>query len=89
MARYIEIGLDEFVVPEYVLGADTAEKRDNMDQFLDEVAIQLQGHKAPEQRTLHKWVISSQHLRIQRDRRSLTGRRRGRPWSAPNGLDGS
>jgi alkanesulfonate monooxygenase SsuD/methylene tetrahydromethanopterin reductase-like flavin-dependent oxidoreductase (luciferase family) len=43
MARYVEIGLDEFVVSDFRLGEDTNEKRDNMDRFLDEVAIQLQG----------------------------------------------
>lgn len=42
MVRYVEIGLDEFVVSDQTLGRDTSEKRDNMDRFLDEVANDLQ-----------------------------------------------
>jgi len=44
MGRYAEIGLDEFIVADHTLGGDANEKRDNMDRFLDEVAIELQGH---------------------------------------------
>ena len=44
MERYAEIGLDEFIVADHTLGGDANEKRDNMDRFLDEVAIELQGH---------------------------------------------
>jgi len=42
MARYAEIGLDEFVVSDQSLGRGTTEKRDNMDRFFHEVAAGLQ-----------------------------------------------
>jgi F420-dependent oxidoreductase-like protein len=47
VGRYSEIGLDEFIVSDHTLGRDVNEKRDNMDRFLDEVAIELQGHLGP------------------------------------------
>lgn len=43
MSRYADIGLSEFVVLDSALGRDTSERRDKMDQFLDEVAIHLGG----------------------------------------------
>jgi F420-dependent oxidoreductase-like protein len=43
MSRYVDIGLSEFVVLDSSLGRDTSERRDKMDQFLDEVAIHLGG----------------------------------------------
>ncbi|HLN06271.1 MAG TPA: TIGR03560 family F420-dependent LLM class oxidoreductase [Acidimicrobiales bacterium] len=47
MARYAKIGLDEFVVSDRTLGRETSERRDRMDQFLDEVAIHLPGRSTP------------------------------------------
>jgi alkanesulfonate monooxygenase SsuD/methylene tetrahydromethanopterin reductase-like flavin-dependent oxidoreductase (luciferase family) len=41
IARYGELGLDEFVVSDETLGRETSEKRDGMDRFLDEVAVHL------------------------------------------------
>ena len=45
VSRYVEIGLDEFVVSDHTLGREASEKRDNMDRFLDEVALNL--HDGP------------------------------------------
>ncbi|MGA2805055.1 MAG: TIGR03560 family F420-dependent LLM class oxidoreductase [Acidimicrobiales bacterium] len=42
MARYGEVGVDEFVVPDHSLGRDAGQKRENMDRFVDEVAVHLQ-----------------------------------------------
>jgi F420-dependent oxidoreductase-like protein len=42
MARYGEVGLDEFIVPDHSLGRDVAEKRENMDRFVAEVAVRMQ-----------------------------------------------
>jgi len=42
MGRYAEIGIDEFVVSDHTLGRDAGQKRENMDRFVDEVAIHLQ-----------------------------------------------
>ena len=39
MARYADMGLDEFIVSDRTLGRDAGERRDRMDQFLDAVAI--------------------------------------------------
>jgi len=41
MGRYSEIGLDEFIVLDRTLGRDAGERRDRMDQFLDEVAVHV------------------------------------------------
>jgi len=41
IASYEEIGLHEFVVPDRTLGRDASERRDTMDQFLDEVALRF------------------------------------------------
>jgi F420-dependent oxidoreductase-like protein len=46
IGQYADIGLDEFVVSDFALGEDTSEKRDNMDRFLDEVAVLFQGRQA-------------------------------------------
>ena len=43
IGRYAEMGVDEFIVSDQSLGRDAGEKRDNMDRFLNEVAIHLQG----------------------------------------------
>jgi hypothetical protein len=42
MGRYAEVGVDEFVVSDLTLGRDAGEKRDNMERFLDAVAIHMQ-----------------------------------------------
>ncbi len=42
MGRYAEIGMDEFVVSDHTLGRDASQKRENMDRFVDEVAVHLQ-----------------------------------------------
>ncbi|MGD0440274.1 MAG: TIGR03560 family F420-dependent LLM class oxidoreductase [Acidimicrobiales bacterium] len=42
MARYGEVGVDEFVVPDHSLGRDARQKRENMDAFAQEVAVHLQ-----------------------------------------------
>ncbi len=39
IARYDDIGLDEFIVSDRTLGHDASERRDKMDQFLGEVAV--------------------------------------------------
>ena len=41
MARYDEIGIDEFVVSDETLGQEVTERRDNMDRFQEEVASHL------------------------------------------------
>ena len=43
LAQYVEIGLHEFVVSDETLGGSASERRENMDRFLDEVAINFQG----------------------------------------------
>jgi F420-dependent oxidoreductase-like protein len=43
MSRYVEIGLDEFIVADHTLGRDASERRDNMDRFLNEIAVGLHG----------------------------------------------
>lgn len=45
VSRYVEIGLDEFVVSDHTLGREANERRDNMDRFLDEVTLDL--HDGP------------------------------------------
>ena len=42
MARYGEVGVDEFVVADHSLGRDASQKRENMDRFVEEVAVHLQ-----------------------------------------------
>jgi len=42
MQRYLDIGLDEFVVSDHTMGRDANEKRDNMDKFVDDVVLALQ-----------------------------------------------
>ena len=42
MGRYAEIGIDEFVVSDHTLGRGASQKRENMDRFVDEVAVHLQ-----------------------------------------------
>ena len=43
LAQYVEIGLHEFVVSDETLGGSASERRENMDRFLNEVAINFQG----------------------------------------------
>jgi len=47
MGRYSEIGLDEFIVLDRTLGRDASERRDKMDQFLDEVAVHVRHRSGP------------------------------------------
>jgi F420-dependent oxidoreductase-like protein len=47
IARYGEVGVDEFVVPDHSLGRDAGEKRENMDRFVDAVAHHLQDRSGP------------------------------------------
>jgi F420-dependent oxidoreductase-like protein len=42
MARYVEVGVDEFVVSDRSLGRDAGQRRENMDRFIEEVVIGLQ-----------------------------------------------
>jgi F420-dependent oxidoreductase-like protein len=42
IGRYVEIGMDEFVVSDETLGRQVNERRDNMDRFFAEVAVHLQ-----------------------------------------------
>ena len=46
IGRYAEIGVDEFIVSDQSLSRDAGEKRDNMDRFLDDVAIHLPGRSS-------------------------------------------
>ena len=41
IGRYVEIGLDEFILSDETLGPDVGERRDNMDRFWNEVAVNL------------------------------------------------